>query len=118
MDAYVLAWRRRRGERRARCRQRAEEARVAAARCARLLASRYGAARVWLYGSLTTPELFHERSDIDLAAEGLERWFEALAACEAEAPGFSISLVPLEDTVPTLRRRILREGEVLHGPGR
>jgi len=67
----IDGWKRRHAERAARCRARAAEARAAAERCARLLASKHGARRVWLFGSTLTPEHFHERSDVDLATEGV-----------------------------------------------
>jgi len=41
--------------------------------CARFLSDRYGVSKVYLFGSLGRSNGFHERSDIDLAVEGLPR---------------------------------------------
>ncbi|MGH2521377.1 MAG: hypothetical protein ACRDH2_02635 [Anaerolineales bacterium] len=52
-------------------RQRQEKAWEAARAAAALLKSRYHAARVVAFGSLTEPDRFHPWSDVDLAAWGL-----------------------------------------------
>jgi len=74
---------------------------------------RFGARRVRAFGSLPTP-WFRERSDIDLAVEGVppERLGEAEAALAELAPDFRVDLVPLEALrdAPRLLRRIEEEG--------
>lgn len=96
---------------------RARRAREAAVRCAAMLAEKHGAKRVWLFGSTLTPERFDERSDIDLAVEGVKEIFGAWADCDRAAPGFEVDFVPMEDIVnPRLRETILERGELLHGP--
>lgn len=86
--------------------------RAAAVELAGLLAADFGVGRVWLFGSLVwgRPD---ERSDIDLAVEGLppERFIEALAALMQAAPT-SIDLLRLEEAPAALRARILASGEL------
>jgi predicted nucleotidyltransferase len=81
---------------------------------ARLLAG-LGARRVLVFGSLLHGEV-HAGSDIDLAVEGLaaERYWAALDAV-TRAAGVPVDLVPLEDAAPSLRERVLAEGQVLYG---
>lgn len=114
--AYAAAWKRRTREREKEDHQRAEEALVEARRAARILAERYAADRVILFGSLAWPRPFRRDSDIDLAVEGLapEHFFRADAELAREIP-FPIDLKLLSDCPPGLRERIEREGRVLHG---
>jgi predicted nucleotidyltransferase len=81
----------------------------------RLLVERFAVRRVVLFGSLVTGRL-HERSDLDLAVQGLapERYWEALWRC-AEAAGRDVDLVLLEEASPDLLEAVEAEGEVLHG---
>ncbi len=85
---------------------RKREALIAAQACAELLRTRFGARRVIL-------------SDIDLAVEGLadEDFFAAYSACcDLVPPGLDLGLVPLEDTYPEMRARILGEVEMPKDP--
>ncbi len=116
---YRRAWQRRwRAAERER-QERTHLAVQAAEACARLLVERYGARRVYLFGSLATGRAGHACSDIDLAAEGLGRgrvYWRALAQLWARLPpGIELDLVPLEDADPELAERILKEGKRLHG---
>ena len=82
--------------------------------CRRLLIAEFGARRVIPFGSAVGDGPWHERSDLDLAVEGLlpERFFKAWGALQRLAPpGLVIDLVALETAPPELRARILR----LHG---
>lgn len=88
------------------------EALASAQACAELLKSHFGARRVILFGSLVGPGPWHNRSDIDLAVEGLAPadYFRALSACWELLPqGINLDLVPMEDARPELRARILGE---------
>jgi predicted nucleotidyltransferase len=80
-------------------------------RVADLLRSRYGVRRLWLFGSLLRGKV-HERSDIDLAAEGLEpgRFFSAVADCMAIMT-LPVDLIRIEDASPGLRKRIEKDGK-------
>lgn len=75
----------------------------------------FGAGRVVLFGSLLYGAL-HERSDVDIAVQGLPAacYWDALVRAE-EVMGRHVDLVPLEDARPTLQARIAATGEVLHG---
>lgn len=99
--------------------KRKEQALEAAEACIRLLKERFGARRVILFGSLVGQSLWHGRSDIDLAVEGLcpEEFFTAYAACCDLLPrGLELDLVPLEDAYPEMRARILGEVEMPDDP--
>jgi predicted nucleotidyltransferase len=80
--------------------------------CAELLKSSFGARRVIPFGSLVGQGLWHDRSDIDLAVEGLSPadYFRALSTCWELLPqGIKLDLEPLEEPRPELRARILGE---------
>ncbi len=90
--------------------------------CARILVERYGARRVWLFGSLLPGHVLHRESDIDLAVEGLPsnqyfpalaRLWDVLADANCELP-FALDLVPLEDAQPSLVNFIHTEGKLLY----
>jgi len=116
---YRKAWQRRWQEADKKREERIYLARQASEACARLLAERYGARRVYLFGSLVGSRSIHDRSDIDLAVEGLgpgRAYWRALAQLWASLPpGIELDLVPLEDADPELVERILTEGELLYG---
>jgi len=85
-------------------------------RVADLLRTRYGVMRIRLFGSVARGEI-HERSDVDLAVEGLDpgRFFRAAADCMAIL-SLPLDLVSIETAPPGLRERIEQEGEDLDGP--
>ncbi len=116
LESYVQAWRQRfAGAERAR-QTRARAARAVLPKLVHHLAERYGVRRVWVFGSLVEGG-FHERSDIDLAAEGLPRGaalFRAAAELDELAAPFNVDLVPLEEARPALRERITTRGQLLH----
>lgn len=76
--------------------------------CARLLGERFGATKVYLFGSLAEG-LFWEDSDIDLAVEGmsLEQYLKALAELRV-TDDIHLDLVHLDYCRPVLRERILK----------
>jgi predicted nucleotidyltransferase len=78
--------------------------------CARRAAAHLyaqGAARVWLFGSLAAGAPQDDRSDIDLAVEGLppDRYYRMVSELDrvARCP---VDLVEMERARPALRRRI------------
>jgi predicted nucleotidyltransferase len=81
------------------------------------LRRRFGVRRIVLFGSFARGEI-HERSDLDLAVEGLSEkdYYRAVAAClSASVP---VDLIRLEDAAESLRRLIDEEGQVLQeNPG-
>ena len=91
---------------------------AAARRAADLLVRRYGARRVYLFGSLagTGSVVFHPASDIDLAVEGLpgEGFWEALVAVDAVMPrGHAADVSELESVRPYIKAAVLERGVLL-----
>ena len=87
--------------------------------CTQVLKEEFGATRVILFGSLAGLAPWHDRSDIDLAVEGLagEDFFRAYSACCDLLPqGLALDLVPLERVYPEMRSRILQEVEMPSDP--
>jgi uncharacterized protein len=80
---------------------------------AQVLLRRYGALRVWLFGSLAAGQPTPD-SDVDLAVEGLPReaYFPALAELMPLFGG-PVDLVRVEDAAESLRERIRCEGREL-----
>jgi predicted nucleotidyltransferase len=102
--------RRRTAERRARGEARARAIRALLPEAKRLLVERHGARRVVLFGSLARDEMT-ERSDIDLATEGLRptAFFTAIADLTGllDSP---VDLVEIETAPASLRARLAAEG--------
>ncbi len=82
-------------------------------RATRLLADRYQAKRVVLFGSLALGS-YSEQSDVDLAVEGMPSalYFSALADM-MELFGAPVDLVRVEEAIPSLRMAIEQEGLTL-----
>jgi predicted nucleotidyltransferase len=90
------------------------EAKKIADRVARELGKRYGARKVFLFGSLARGDqgpIF----DIDLAVEGVPaaRFFEAVAFATSQGREWRIDLVDVDDCVGSLHDMIEKEGMVL-----
>jgi predicted nucleotidyltransferase len=79
-------------------------------KAADMLKAEFGAQRVVLFGSVLYPELFHARSDIDLAAWGVQHYFTAVAHLLDLDPDFSFDLIPAEDARPGILELIEKEG--------
>lgn len=117
LETYARAWRLRFALAEEERRRRAQAARSLLPALGRHLVQRFGARRVWVFGSLVEGG-FHNRSDIDLAAEGLPggaALFRAGVELDELASPFEVHLVPVEDAPPALRERIFARGELLHG---
>lgn len=113
MAVYRAGARRREEQERRQQAQRAHQrAWMLAQRAAVLLKERFGARRVVLFGSLARRDLFHHRSDIDLAVEGIrsQDFWQAWSALDTLGSEFEIDLVDIETASPTLRLEIEREG--------
>jgi len=116
VESYKAAWQKRFKEDEERLKRRGKQARKAVIEMSRVLVEKFGAKRVWLFGSLAEG-LFWEGSDIDLAVEGLssEVYFAALSEIWRLLPGgMELDLIPLEDAYESLRERILKEGVLLY----
>ena len=81
-----------------------------ARQAAEILKQDFGASRVVLYGSLLQPELFHLRSDVDLAVWDVQHYFRAVARLIDLNPEIDVNLAPIEDVRPELRTVIDNEG--------
>jgi predicted nucleotidyltransferase len=113
---YVEAWRARRAEQEVERREWAIRLREAAHACARRLVKDFGASKVYLFGSAVHEDWVHDRSDIDLAVEGLQEahYFRALRELGELLPaGAELDLIELERAWPELAERVKKEGELL-----
>jgi len=98
---------------------RRQEALALVAKCTRLLQSRYGAKRVIPFGSALGEGVWHERSDLDLAVEGVsaEVLWQVEKELEAIIPSWlEVDLVSLDQVYPEVRRRILGERPMPEDP--
>lgn len=116
VSEYVQGHRRRvareREARLARYRRAAAQAKMMGA----TLAERFPVSRIWLFGSILAPDRFDERSDVDIACQGLppDRYFEAYGALEGQG-GIPFDLVRIETCSEGLAERIRREGKLIYG---
>ncbi|HHY98284.1 MAG TPA: nucleotidyltransferase domain-containing protein [Firmicutes bacterium] len=80
---------------------------------ASLLKNRYGAERVFLYGSLACGG-FREGSDIDILVEGFQgSYWKMYTEAEDLASPFNVSIALYEDAAPSLREAALKGGMLL-----
>lgn len=83
---------------------------------ASVLREKYGAKKVFLYGSLAWGPSFDERSDIDLMVEGLPDqagYWRMLAEVGDVVRPFEISVVRQEDAFESLRKKVQETGVLL-----
>jgi predicted nucleotidyltransferase len=115
MEAYRVTAQQRWAEERRRLAQRHERAWAIARQAADLLRCEYGVDRVTLFGSLVRSELFHIRSDIDLAVWGLDErhYYRAVSRLLALDPAFEIDLLMGEEIPASLLAVIEREGSAI-----
>ncbi|HIE25798.1 TPA: hypothetical protein EYP66_00755 [Candidatus Poribacteria bacterium] len=93
--------------------ERRKAAEAAAQECVRVLKEKFDARGAYLFGSLRGDSPFNERSDIDIAVEGLApgRYIDALVTLYELLPeGMELDLVPLESATPELAA--LAKGEI------
>jgi predicted nucleotidyltransferase len=112
MTLYRTTARQRQEQERQAQAQRAQRAWILARQAATLLKKQFSARRVFLFGSLARRDLFHQRSDIDLAVEGIasQDFWRAWSTLDALGYDFEINLVDVETASSALRREIEREG--------
>lgn len=86
-----------------------------ARKAARILKTEFGVEKLVVFGSLLHPTLFHERSDVDLAAWGLHgrAYYRAVSVLLDIEPSISVDLIAFEDARPALQAVILKEGREL-----
>jgi uncharacterized protein len=112
MEAYRSTARQRAAQQQRRLVLRRQRAWAIARQAADLLRSEYGADRVIAFGSLVRSELFHPRSDIDLAVWGMDtkHHYRAVGRLLALDPEFEVDLILGEEASAPLLATILREG--------
>jgi len=110
LDEMAAAWRRREAERAARAEERAVGLRAKLPAAKKLLCERFGARRVVLFGSLARGDVT-ERSDVDLAVEGLRgaEYFTAMAELQGlfDSP---VDLVEIETAQASMLARLALDG--------
>ncbi len=110
IEEMAARWRQRQAERQARGAVRANALRTLLPAAKRLLVERHGAQRVVLFGSLARGDTT-ERSDVDLAVEGLQAttYFAAIADLTGlfDTP---VDLVEIERAPASLLARLELEG--------
>lgn len=111
-EGYLRGWRRRLAQEERALEARRQQARSALPALVETL-RQYGAVEVYLFGSLRMG-VFRLTSDIDLGVRGIppERCFAALAALDAVCD-IPVDVVDLDEAPPSLRERILSDGERL-----
>jgi uncharacterized protein len=112
MRQYRESARKRQAAAVARLDERFQLGRQIARELAELLRSEFGAERVVLFGSLTDRDLFHERSDIDLAAWGIpeQRYLAAVGAVTGVHTAFVVDLARMEEASERLKEVVASEG--------
>mgnify|MGYP000290273320 CR=1 FL=1 len=114
MAVYRTTARQRRARQQQVLAQRRQLAWQVAHQAAVVLKEQFGARQVWVFGSLLHETLFHLRSDIDLAAYGLdENYYRAVAHLLTLSPEIEIDLVRMEDASTTLRAWVEQEGVMI-----
>lgn|SRR2546425_1224771 len=95
--------------------ERRNQAEIAAKKCERVLKEKFGARKVYVFGSLVGQSPWHSRSDIDLAVEGLApgQYISALTELyELLPPGLDLDLISLETAPPELVARAKQEAKM------
>lgn len=84
-----------------------------ARKAARILRAEFGVEKLVVFGSLVHPDLFHERSDVDLAVWGLSgrAYYRAVSLLLDIEPSISVDLIAFEDARPALQAVIVRDGQ-------
>ena len=86
-------------------------------RIVEMIAAEFAPRHIWQWGSLLHQDRFSERSDIDIALEGLgaaERLFQVYA-CAEELSTFPLDIVELERIEPEYAHLIRTTGRLVHG---
>lgn len=113
IDALSRAWRERAAEQRREAELRRQDALGKARQAASFIKSNYGAAKVYLYGSLAWSRSFGPHSDIDLLVEGFGRpdaYWRMLSELWAITAPFPPSVVLAEDAQVSLLAKVREKG--------
>ena len=88
------------------------EALAVAEKCAHVLKEQFGVKKVYIFGSVTGVGPWHDRSDFDIAVEGLapDDYFRALSALDEYLPrSLEVDLISLESAFPEVAANIRGE---------
>jgi predicted nucleotidyltransferase len=110
MEKYRRSAREREAAQKEQLAMRRERAWKIAYQAAKLLKRDFGVTRVVLFGLLLHPELFHIRSDIDLAVWNAQHYFRAVSYLLDLDPEIYIDLIPIEDAKPSILSLIEKDG--------
>jgi len=90
-----------------------------AEKCEEILTEQFGVKKVYLFGSVIGESPWHDKSDLDIAVEGLapQDYFRALLVLDKLLPSFlEIDLITLEDALPKIAARIRGEKKMAENP--
>lgn len=110
LERYRETARRNDAARKLRLDERRQHGLIVAGKAAEILKRDFGVTRVKLIGSLIHPELFHSKSDIDLAVWDIQHLYRAVSKLMDIDPEFEIDVIPVEDASPELIKTIESEG--------
>jgi len=110
MDKYRETARKNDATKKLRLEDRRQRGLIVAGQAAHILKQDFGVTRVKLIGSLIHPNLFHSRSDIDLAVWDIRHLYRAVSKIMEIDPEFQIDVIPVEDASQELARVIESEG--------
>ncbi len=81
-----------------------------------MIAEKYQAKKIYQWGSLLNEEHFNEKSDIDIAVEGLTsaKEFFAILGDAEELTSFPVDLVEIEKIHPIHAESIKKEGKLIY----
>lgn len=117
-SSYKVAWRKRFEKERQKRRNLKMQVRKSAKKAAKFLAEKFGVRKVYVFGSvLREDDFFCERSDLDLAVEGLPegQYIEMLVSLENEIESpVLINVVQMETCRESLKDNILKKGKLLY----
>jgi predicted nucleotidyltransferase len=112
MTAYRVSARRRQLSAQEEIAARYSRAWQVARQAAHILREQFAAAKVAVFGSLVHKELFHMRSDVDLAAWGMDEkgLYRAVGQLLSLDPEITVDVVMAEQVSDSFLKRIEREG--------
>lgn len=112
MAEYRAGARQREAARQAALNARFELAWELAQQAADILRSQFQATKVVVFGSLLNRQLFHQRSDIDLAVWDVAEanYLHAFASLSDLTTNFSFDLVRIEEASTRLQQRVQQDG--------
>ena len=86
-----------------------------AKKISKILAAKFGAKEVILFGSLTEGKKFDSASDIDLAVKGLkDKYLKAYGYCLRNS-NFNLDIKPYEDLPQKFKAAVDKKGVKLYG---